>query len=354
MLFLSSTEKKQWVGWFNEIRAHNLAPGQSPYAARNNLRPAFDFYCGTMLAADGNTAAGRAWMTAGAMIEDDGLFLNTFLAGFLERHAGRLAMPEQVFADPRPYVHFTTVPIMRESRLKFMEQCAHSLSERKKPLRMLDIGCGDGGLTARLLQHLRAAGRVGDIGEIMLVDPSAGMLELARRTVAGALPGVKINVMRGRIEEIAGRLEGMFDLAVCSLSYHHMPYEKKIAHLRELKPHLDNLILFELDANNDLPELHTPELALSIYQSYARLADFVFSHDAPVEVAQDCVDRFLMTEVVSLLTQARGLRNDYHMLRRQWLELFEQELRPEFECRCDSSCYDDEYFALFTIHYARV
>jgi hypothetical protein len=39
--------------------------------------------------------------------------------------------------------------------------------------------------------------------------------------------------------------------------------------------------------------------------------DFVFSHDAPVEVALACIDLFLMTEAVSLLTQPRGVRSDY-------------------------------------------
>jgi len=83
------------------------------------------------------------------------------------------------------------------------------------------------------------------------------------------------------------------------------------------------------------------------------MIDFVFSHDAPIEVAQACVDRFLMTEAVSLLTQRRGERNDYHMLNTQWHGLFEQTLTPEFLCLCDSPCYADEYFSLFIIHYGR-
>jgi hypothetical protein len=108
-----------------------------------------------------------------------------------------------------------------------------------------------------------------------------------------------------------------------------------------------------MDANNDTPELYSPDLAFSVYQSYGRIIDFVYAHDAPVEVVTDCIDSFLMTELVSILTQPRGERTDYHMLRSQWNDLFETELCPEFTMRCDSTCYADEYLALFTMHYGR-
>lgn len=353
MLFLSKTEKTQWQEQANEIFAHHLTPEQTPYAGRANLRPIFYFYAGALLAAKGKNELGRNWINAGAMIEEDSLFLNTFLAGFLERQHGRLIMPEVVFADPRPYVHYTTVPIIKEARRRLLAQCGHTFPDCKHPFRMLDIGCGDGSLTAALLRHLLETGKINAIGEVLLIDPSAGMLNLAQDTLRQALPQTPIRAIQGKIEATAAQIDGHYDMALCSLSYHHMPYASKMKYLRELKPHLDNLILFELDANNDLPELQTPELALSIYQSYARMIDFAFQHDAPVEVAQNCVDRFLMTETVSLLTQPRGERNDYHMLRSQWLDLFEQILAPDFTRLCDSSCYEDEYFGLFTIHYGR-
>lgn len=81
--------------------------------------------------------------------------------------------------------------------------------------------------------------------------------------------------------------------------------------------------------------------------------DFVYSHDAPVDVVTDCIDSFLMTEVVSLLTRPRGERTEYHMLRSQWHDLFRDCLCPEFAVCSDSTCYADEYMTLFTLHYGR-
>jgi hypothetical protein len=138
-----------------------------------------------------------------------------------------------------------------------------------------------------------------------------------------------------------------------SLAYHHLPFEKKIVHLRAMAPHFDHFVIFELDANNDTPELGSPELACSVYQSYGRIINFVFGHDDPVDVALASVDCFLMTEAVSLLTQPRGARNDYHMLRGQWHEVCARGLGPDFSCGCDSICYTDEYLNLFTLHYGR-
>ena len=353
MLFLSTLEKAQWTEFGRDIAKRGLASADFRGDVRANLLPAFRFYIGALLTATGQDKLGRTWIASGTLSEEDGLFFNAYLTGFLQRHQNCLKMPEQVFADPRPYVHFTTVPIMQKSRACFLRQCGHTLPKIKHPFRLMDIGCGDGSLTVALLNHLKAVGKIGEIGEVLLVDPSPSMLALAKETVGKAIPSACTKTLNHRIEQVAGKLNARCDMALCSLSYHHMPYEQKVIHLKELKPWIDHLVLFELDANHDFSELQSPELAISLYQSYGRMIDFVFSHDAPIKVAQACVDRFLMTEAVSLLTERRGDRNDYHMLRTQWHGLFEQTLAPEFPCLCDSPCYADEYFSLFTIHYGR-
>jgi hypothetical protein len=79
----------------------------------------------------------------------------------------------------------------------------------------------------------------------------------------------------------------------------------------------------------------------------------VFAHDAPVDLVLACVDRFLMIEKISFLTQPRGARTDYHMLESQWVELLDSTLSPDFTCLCDSTCYADEYINLFIMHYGR-
>ncbi|HRU07001.1 MAG TPA: hypothetical protein P5137_14640, partial [Candidatus Brocadiia bacterium] len=118
-------------------------------------------------------------------------------------------------------------------------------------------------------------------------------------TVGKEFPPSVIQTVTSRIEDCSDQIGGRYDVALCSLSYHHMPIEVKRKHLERLKEHFDHLVIFEVDANNDTPELFSPELAVSVYQSYGRIIDFVYAHDAPVEVAQGCVDCFLMTEEIS-------------------------------------------------------
>lgn len=353
MLFLSAQESAEWSGLADEVLRSGTAPGTHDGDIRPNLLSAFDYYIGTVLAAHGQAAEGIEWLNAAALGEESDLFSAGFLLGFLERHNGKLAMPTVAFADPRPFMHFAGVPMMREARKRFIAQCGNTLPQFDTPFAMMDIGCGDGGLTVSLLRHLQDTGRVTEIAEVLLIDSSPAMVALAEKTVRDAFPDVRIETVNSRIQDCSASIDHHFDLAVSSLAYHHMPFEHKKIHLTELKPWIDHFVLFEMDANNDAPEMYSPELALSVYQSYGGVIDSVFSHDAPVDVAVACVDLFLMTEVVSLLTQPRGERTDYHMLQGQWDALFTECLGPEFTPCCHSPCHADEHTTLFTMHYGR-
>lgn len=353
MLFLSDNEKAAWAEYAREIADSTATPARYEDRVRSNLLSAFDYYIGTLLAAQGMSNRSAEWLEAGTMCEEDGLFSSTFLMGFLQRHNGSLIMPAIAFEDPRPYLHFAGVPVMREARSHLVRQFVHSLPAFDKPIRFMDIGCGDGSLTANVLRHLIGTGKAGEIDEVLLVDASPAMIALAKKTVSEALPGVTVTTENARIQDCSAAIRRHYDIAMSSLAYHHMPVEDKRIHLSRLRPWIDHFLLFEMDANNDTPELYSPELAFSVYQSYGRIMDFVYAYDAPVEVVTDCIDSFLMTEVASLLTRPRGMRTEYHMLRTQWHELFETCLAPEFSLQSDSSCYADEYTTLFTMHYGR-
>lgn len=353
MLLLSADEREQWRSYAAEALAGGKSPGELQVNVRVNLAPILDFYLGAFLAASGLVELGRRWLVAGALNEEEALMSNSYLSSFLDRHGGALAMPAVVFADPAPYIHFTGVPTMRDSRRRFLAHCANSLPRFNAPVRIVDIGCGDGALTAALVESLRAAGKVGDVKELALIDRSPAMLAVAERTVGKVLDKSVLKLMPGKIEDLAGRLEGRYDIAVSALAYHHMPLEQKRVNLGMLRPRMDHFIVFDIDANNDLPEQFSPELALSVYQSYGRMINLVFMHDAPVDLALSCVDAFLMTEEVSFLIEPRGRRNDYHMLKTQWHDLFAETLAPDFNCLCDTSCYADDYTGLFTLHYGR-
>ncbi len=353
MQFLTEREQREWRAYADEILATAPDPATYDRKIRHDLVPAFHFYLATFLAAKGHGSEARAWAESAVLSEKEGLFGIAFLNGFLERYQNRLTKPATVFEDPRPFIHFTTVPLMREARSRFISECGASLPVFDQPIRFMDIGCGNGALTAAFLQNLVRTNKVPGISEILLIDPSPAMADLAKKTVCNAFPDVPVTVESCRIQDCTDRLDRKFSIALSSLAYHHMPLEDKRAHLIRLRPWIDHFLLFEMDADIDTPGLFSPALALAVYQAYGRIFDRIYAHDASVEVVNECIDSFLMSEVVSILTEPRGERSDYHMLREQWRALFAEALGPEFSLRNDLSCYADEHLSLIGLHYGR-
>lgn len=354
MLFLSNQERTEWKEMLDDIITYGTEPDKFRKEIRKNLLPVFQYYTGTTLIANGHKEEGIKWLRTGTMDEEEGLFSNAFLLGFLSRHNRELVPPVICFEDPAPFIYWAGMPVMKKSRENFIKQCADSMPHINKPFRIIDIGCGDGGLTVKLIKKLREKGKIKEIDEILLIDSSAGMIEVAEKTLSKDFPPSVIKTINSRIEDCSEKISSEYDLAISSLAYHHMPVEKKKIHLEKIKSKINHFVIFELNANNDTPEMHSPELAMSNYQSYGRIIDFVFSCDAPVELSQNCVDSFLMAENVSFLTQPRGIRSDYHMLRTQWHELFINTLGNDFTCYSDSTAYADEFLDLFTMHYGRI
>lgn len=334
-----------------------LATGEGPFTVEERIRagliPAFHFYIGMLLLASGKERSGKEWIRSGMAGEPGGLFSNSYLLSFLERHGGKLVIPETIFSDPAPYMHFASTPMLVDAKAAFRIHCIHSLPRFTKPVRIMDIGCGHGVMLVELLNTLKNAGTLDAVEEVLLIDPSKGMLHLAVENVRKAFPEATVKVSQSRMETFSDPFEGIYDLALSSLAFHHMPYETKRINLQRLKNHINHFVLFEVHANHDTPEMGTPELALSVYQVYGGLMDFIFAHDAPVELAISSIDKFLMSEEIFFFLEPRGKRSDYHMLRSQWHELFREGLGDEFSNACDSVCFGDGNIELFTMIYSR-
>ncbi|MCE1247569.1 MAG: class I SAM-dependent methyltransferase [Firmicutes bacterium] len=353
MYFLSSEEITKWQELGNKIVSEDMPPENFDAGIKPFLKPVFLCYAGVKLFMNNKSELGIKWLREGALDEQEGLFFNAFLSGFIERQNGKLIMPAVAFEDPAPYIHFAGVPAMETARVNFLDHCAKSLPVFKKPFSILDIGTGDGGLLIRLLRHLRNAGNISEIEEIGIVDASKAMCDMAKEKIAAEFPDIPINAVHSKIQDFSEIISRKYDVAMSSLAYHHMPMDDKIRHMKTLEPHIDHFLLFEIEANHETPEMDSPELITSIYQNYGRMVDYVFSHDAPVDIVVKCVDCFLMTEVASFLIQPRGVRTDYHMLRTQWYKVFSEGLGNNFKCICDCNANSDQYLNLFTLHYAR-
>ena len=353
MLFLTRHESDQWTELGREIIEKRVAPFDIHGKVRDKLTPCFRCFAGALLISKGQGALGKRWFEAGVLEEDQGLMFNAFVKGFLDRQPDRFVMPSMPFDDPHPFMHFASVPVLKQGRETFIRQAGESLPKFTRPLRLIDLGCGNGALIANAIRRWREMGRVGDIGEILLVDPAPAMMDLAVKTVGEVLPGVAVRGVTSTFQKFTETLDGHYDVALSSFAFHHIPYEQKLFHLRKLEPWIDHFVLFELDSNNDLPELHSPELVLSVYQLYGRVIDWVFSHDAPMKLAIATVDNFLMAEAVTMLSLPRGQRTDYHALRHQWHALFRDGLGPRFSCLGDVTTLAEDYLDLFTMHYGR-
>lgn len=91
--------------------------------------------------------------------------------------------------------------------------------------RVLDVGCGTGVLT-RL-----AAEVVGSTGYVVGIDPSPGMIVMARRNATMALSHAEFRL--AAIEQLPFA-DAAFDIVLSSFMLHHLPPEVKRSGLREV------------------------------------------------------------------------------------------------------------------------
>ncbi|MFJ6071125.1 class I SAM-dependent methyltransferase [Streptomyces sp. NPDC093065] len=88
--------------------------------------------------------------------------------------------------------------------------------------RLIDLGCGPGTVALRLVGHF---------GEVVGVDPDAGMLAEAARGAAELEVTGKVRWVRARAEELPAGL-GDFDVATLAQSFHWMDRERVAAAVR--------------------------------------------------------------------------------------------------------------------------
>ncbi|MGY6023474.1 class I SAM-dependent methyltransferase [Streptomyces spinosirectus] len=132
--------------------------------------------------------------------------------------------PGVTIATPRAYELCGDVCFAGRRNRAFTRLAA--LSGAEPGDRVLDVGCGTGYLTRRMAE------RVGPDGELTGVDPSAPVLEYARRRKSR--PGSAPCVYREGIAESLDLPDGSYDTVVTSLMLHHLPEDLRPAALREM------------------------------------------------------------------------------------------------------------------------
>jgi SAM-dependent methyltransferase len=352
VLTLEPRDVATWNRLLPEVLSGRAEPA-GPEEARlgPDQRAAFRFFAGSALAARSDPRA-TSWLGAGASLDGPELRASDYLAG-LFRRSGHLAAPESAFEDPRAYVHFATLPAMRACRDQFVSFAVDSLPEEAGSLRVLDVGCGDGGMLSDLLPALLRGGRWDEVASITLLDPSPAMISTAKARLAAEWPDARVEGRVARLEHVASALQGPFDLVVGSLSLHHMPAETKRRALAALAPAIQHLLLLELDADHDSPEVGSPALAASVHQTYGWMLAQVLGSGTP-DVALESADHFVAPELVSLLTQPRGARSEYHMRRERWIDLLAEALGPEHRPLGTRTALQTPHADLFALHVGRL
>jgi SAM-dependent methyltransferase len=128
------------------------------------------------------------------------------------------------------------------------------------PRRVLDLGCGDGRVTALVLEARP------DVEHVTAVDLSPPMLERAHARFSG---DARVEVRRWDLAHDIGPL-GRFDLVVSAFAIHHVDDDRKRALYGEVAAALEPGGLF---ANLEIVRSATPELHAEFLAAIGRPAD---------------------------------------------------------------------------------
>jgi demethylmenaquinone methyltransferase/2-methoxy-6-polyprenyl-1,4-benzoquinol methylase/phosphoethanolamine N-methyltransferase len=116
--------------------------------------------------------------------------------------------------------------VLTLGRAAAMREQTVALAELRPGERVLEVGCGTGEVAQR------AGQRVGPDGQVSGIDPSANMIDVARKKAARA--GLDIDYRVGAIEALPYS-DAIFDVVLSSLMMHHLPDDLKSGGLAEVR-----------------------------------------------------------------------------------------------------------------------
>jgi tRNA (cmo5U34)-methyltransferase len=138
------------------------------------------------------------------------------------------------------------------------------------PSSVLDLGCGDGRLTALMLEHR------GSVQRVVAVDSSPAMLKRARDKFLG---DERVSIQEWDLVDPLTPL-GTFDVVVAGFSIHHLEDERKRALFGEIAEQITPDGLF---ANLEVVASATPELHLQFLELIGRAQDDPEDRLSPIE-----------------------------------------------------------------------
>ncbi len=120
--------------------------------------------------------------------------------------------------------------VERQRMFGIMRSCISRFIAGKKRVRILDLGCGDGIVTANILD-------VNNSISATLVDASADMLKKAKGRFKDS---ENIDYIRATFQEVIedGLPEKDYDIVVSSMAIHHLTMNEKLSFFKAINAHL--------------------------------------------------------------------------------------------------------------------
>jgi hypothetical protein len=195
---------------------------------------------------------------------------------------------------------------------------------------IIDIGSGNGILLVEIVNQLLALYQLDSI-QIVSIEQSPEMLAATQQHCQKSIsiPIVFIPIC-GKIQEITAEQIATIDrhhpiwFVNASLSLHHMPSEIKVPTMKMIANRSKYCLISEANYNHDLPEKDTPELIYSVTENYGFVIQDVLNSAAAQSDKKLCINNFLLTEAINILTKDRQDRVDYHALISEWQEIAAQ------------------------------
>jgi trans-aconitate methyltransferase len=136
-------------------------------------------------------------------------------AGSLEPDGNKQQIPHHcaaMYSAPDVFEAFQATLSSPDETAPFVSTKIARRINRKQPWTMVDIGCGDGSFTAKLLSELPTLPT-----NIVGLDPAQEMLDEFKETLMSKFPKVQLSLRRGRVEDDVAWLENS-DLLLASHS----------------------------------------------------------------------------------------------------------------------------------------
>jgi hypothetical protein len=195
---------------------------------------------------------------------------------------------------------------------------------------IIDIGSGNGILLVAIVNQILALYQLESI-QIISIEQSPEMLAATQQYCQKSISiPIVFTPICAKIQEITAEQIATIDrhhpiwFVNASLSLHHIPSEIKVPTMKIIANRSRYCLISEANYNHDLPEKDTPELMYSVTESYGLVIQDVLNSATSQSDKKLCINNFLLTEAINILTKDREDRVDYHALISEWQEIAAQ------------------------------